>query len=241
MSFLKKERSDAAFNRFYEQTLLASQGRTAEPSLPRQRRLPKRLDDGATAHAFKCPKELYRQQFFSVFDTLISEIQRRFNQTSLRIPASLEALLLGAANSERTEATEELKEMYSQDVDFDRLEHQLALLPDAVQAAEIKKVTSVASLTEILSQQPACLMSEVITLCRIYLTLPITSATAERSFSALRRLKSYLRATMTQQRLNNVLIPHCHKDRTDALDLTAVALDFSEKNERRSRFFGLFR
>ena len=56
LSFLKKERSDAAFNRFYEQTLLASHGRTAEPSLPRQRRLPKQLDDGATAHAFKCPK-----------------------------------------------------------------------------------------------------------------------------------------------------------------------------------------
>ena len=31
--------------------------------------------------------------------------------------------------------------------------------------------------------------------CMIYLTIPVTSATSERTFSALRRLKNYLRST----------------------------------------------
>ena len=34
--------------------------------------------------------------------------------------------------------------------------------------------------------------------------LPATDATSERSFSALRRVKTYLRTTMIQQRLNNL-------------------------------------
>ena len=38
--------------------------------------------------------------------------------------------------------------------------------------------------------------------------------TAERSFSALRRLKSYLRSTMGQERLNNIAILNVHNDIT---------------------------
>ena len=239
LSFLMKERSDAAFDKFYEKIVLDSHDRTTEPSLPRQRRQPKRQDEDSTAHTFKSPKDFYRREYFNVFDTLISEICRRFNQASLSVPASLETLLVDGANGKNPKATEEMKSLYGQDVDFGKLEHQLALLPDVVQGADVKKVTSVRSLVDILLQQPAaCLMSEVITLCKIYLTIPITSATAERTFSALRRMKSYLRATMTQQRLNNVLIPHCHKSRTDELNLKEIAHDFFQKNDRRLAFFG---
>jgi len=42
----------------------------------------------------------------------------------------------------------------------------------------------------------------------LLLVVPATSATAERSFSALRWLKIYLRATMGQARLNSLLILH---------------------------------
>ena len=41
------------------------------------------------------------------------------------------------------------------------------------------------------------------TLLRRYFTIPVTSATSKRTFSALRRLKNYLRSTTKQDRLNN--------------------------------------
>ena len=75
---------------------------------------------------------------------------------------------------------------------------------------------------------------------QIYYTLPLTSATAERTFSAMRRLKNYIRATMTQKRLNNIMLMHCHKDRVDALDLITVAKTFIDANDRRQKFFGSF-
>ena len=52
-----------------------------------------------------------------------------------------------------------------------------------------------------------------------------TNAGSERSFSAVRRIKSYLRSTMSQQRLNHLMLLHVHKDRTDGLDLVDVAND----------------
>ena len=84
------------------------------------------------------------------------------------------------------------------------------------------------------------MLSEVDKLLRIFLTAPVSTATAERSFSSLRRLKTYLRTTMTQKRLNNAAILHIHKHVTDTVDLAQVAKDFCERNERRREFFGNF-
>ena len=75
-------------------------------------------------------------------------------------------------------------------------------------------------------------------LITLYLTAPVTTATAERSFSVLNRIKTYLRCTMSQQRLNHVIIPHIHKDKLDLLDLKSVCSDFISKNENRKTFFG---
>ena len=65
------------------------------------------------------------------------------------------------------------------------------------------------------------MLSEIHKLILIFLTVPITTATAECSFSALRRIKTYLRNSVTQQRLNHCLILHVHREKkTDTLNLT---------------------
>ena len=70
--------------------------------------------------------------------------------------------------------------------------------------------------------------------------MPATNSTSERSFSAMRRVKSYLRSTMNQERLNSLMILHVHKDQTDVLDLPSVANEFVNKSERRTHVFGKF-
>ena len=47
---------------------------------------------------------------------------------------------------------------------------------------------------------------------RIIGTLPVTSCKCERSFSALRRLKTYTRSTMVAEKLNGLALLHVHKD-----------------------------
>nr|CAH7756469.1 unnamed protein product [Callosobruchus chinensis] len=80
------------------------------------------------------------------------------------------------------------------------------------------------------------MIPEIIKLLKIIMTIPVSTCTAERSFSALRRIKTYLRSTMTQQRLNDsdrhdsaslgsVWYPSCNQEATD---YTLVA-QFSSK------------
>ena len=54
---------------------------------------------------------------------------------------------------------------------------------------------------------------------RLLLLVPATTCSPERSFSALRPLKTYLRSTVTQVRLNHLTVIHCNKEVTDSLDL----------------------
>uniref|UniRef100_A0A8I6WJA9 HAT C-terminal dimerisation domain-containing protein n=1 Tax=Hordeum vulgare subsp. vulgare TaxID=112509 RepID=A0A8I6WJA9_HORVV len=71
---------------------------------------------------------------------------------------------------------------------------------------------------------------------RILLTVPVTVASAERSFSKLKLLKNYLRSTMSQERLNGLAICCIEKDVLDNIDLDTIINDFASKNARRSRF-----
>ena len=84
------------------------------------------------------------------------------------------------------------------------------------------------------------LLRYVVRLTQLLLVLPATSAAAERSFSALKRLKTYLRATMSQSRLNYIMILHCHQERLDRMDMKETAQDFITANEKRVKFFGNF-
>jgi len=75
-------------------------------------------------------------------------------------------------------------------------------------------------------------------LVRLLLTIPSSSAEAERSFSSLRRLKSYLRSRMKQNRLNHLSVLYVHKDKLDTLDVDEVAKAFIAKCDSRQATFG---
>src|ERR1700733_15445260 len=51
----------------------------------------------------------------------------------------------------------------------------------------------------------------VATLLRLSGTIPVSNATAERSFSALKRLKTYLCSTMAEERLTGLALLHVNK------------------------------
>ena len=74
----------------------------------------------------------------------------------------------------------------------------------------------------------------------LILIVPATNATSERSFSALRRVKTYLRSTMSQERLNHLMMLNVHKEQLDSLDLKKVANEFCAVRNYRAHVFGVF-
>lgn len=247
-SYLKRLRCDTEFNQFYQNTVEEAKDLTDEPVLPRQRRLPARYDDGNPNYNYSSLQEYYRRFYYEVLDLLVNELSRRFNQSTFNTLEEFETLLVDSCNGITVQPSSSFKKMYESDICMDRLLMQLPLLPDLVKTANekhnmaIKRVTSINTLSEIFNKCnfAVTMLSEVSKLIRLYFTVPLSSATAERTFSCLRRLKSYLRTTTTQRRLNHLMLLHGHKDRTTSLDLVKAAKEFVSKNNRRKEFFGSF-
>ena len=84
------------------------------------------------------------------------------------------------------------------------------------------------------------MFKEVEQLLRILITCPASSCEAERSFSALRRLKTYLRSTMQQSRLNSLAICYIHKHILDKLNVVSLCTEFIGSIEYRKTIFGKF-
>ena len=123
------------------------------------------------------------------------------------------------------------------DIDLDHLKIQLSLVQDMIKTATsesipVTKVTNVRTTAEAMNTSDIykTMLSEVNKLLQLYFTFPVTTATAERSFSSLRRIKTFLRSTMTECRLNNLCLLYVHKSITDALDLSQIAKDFASVN-----------
>ena len=74
------------------------------------------------------------------------------------------------------------------------------------------------------------LLSEIATVLKLILLLPATNAQSERVFSSLRRVKTYLRNSMGQGRLNHVMFMNVHKEETKKVSLEEVAEEFIFEN-----------
>jgi len=135
--------------------------------------------------------------------------------------------------------------------DFDKssLAAQLTILHGAVtnrvqnlKQSDIERIT-VLEVANLLKNTYGAqqLLDQVWRLTKLLLVVPATSATAERSFSALRRVKTYLRATIGQTRgLNSALVNHCHQDRADSLNIVDITRDFVCATDNLANAFGTF-
>ncbi|AEC06008.1 hAT family dimerization domain-containing protein [Arabidopsis thaliana] len=71
---------------------------------------------------------------------------------------------------------------------------------------------------------------------RILLTILVSVASAERSFSKLKLIKNYLRSTMSQDRLNGLAILSIERAMLEKIDYATVMDDFAGKNASRIIF-----
>lgn len=125
----------------------------------------------------------------------------------------------------RDDFSEHLEELqrssFGTDMDCGQLGHQFYLVHDSVKTTlpEVRQVTNIRTTCEAFNKTPVTkmLLGEVHKLLRLYLTLPVASATSEHTFSSLRRLKTYFKSTMNQNRLNNCLLLNCHKSIIDKI------------------------
>ena len=161
---LQTIRNDSAFDLFWKKIAQdANKLGITEPSLPRRKRIPRRIDDNSEdSYAYpSTPKEHYRRIYYEALDLIITCIKNCFNQPGYQMYQNLEGLLLKAANGEMyNNEIEAILQFYEDDFNPQLLKTQLNLFTTNIPRDEcrfcisdiISFVRNLQSQTELLSE-----------------------------------------------------------------------------------------
>ena len=124
-------------------------------------------------------------------------------------------------------------------IDVPGLHMQLRMLVGLTRQEKFGTLYDLATFMSSLHAQTRGLFKDVGNLLHLALSLPISVASSERSFSALRRLKTWLRNTVVQRRLTHLALLHMHQDILDTLDVPALMTEFISTTPERKTTFGV--
>ena len=232
-----RSESDSSFVSLWaweDVTKMADKLDLSPPQLPRKWQPPRRIDEGVDSHAFPdCITYNRVETWYAFLDVIIRQIEDRFLKQNFEHIVNAEELLLHAAKGFPVGGLLKKFVQFYDDFDVQLLDAQLQIFHSIAAKHKEEHISSVACIAKFLQTVPGAqiLLSEVCRLTKLLLVIPVSAGTAERSFSSLRRLKSYLRSTMSQRRLNHVMLLRCHQQRCDRLNLTTTAQEFVSTNE----------
>ena len=175
------------------------------------------------------PSDYFRTEiYFPVLDNLKSYIERKFEENDLNILHSLNSTL--SKHEIKDENVQFICDFYS--------------IPAAALLSELKTFSKMclnknitdgfeSRLEFFINMELFSCFPNINLIFKIFLSIPVSSASAERSFSSLRRLKNYLRCTMGQERLKNLAVLEIEQEIN--VNISQVIDVFDSEAEQRGR------
>ena len=165
--------------------------------------------------------------YFCILDLILGELKRRFENKNLKIMRAIQSCNPQSSEFLNYETIYPLTDHYSLNVNLLQTECRLGQ-----HTFKDKELESVREFWE-----EACgfdsAFSELKKLLQIALTIVVSTASCERSFSALKRIKSHLRTTMTDERLANLATLSIEKSVCTIISLESVIDKFNRDDNNR--------
>ena len=220
--------------------LTNSQFELREARAPRQtpsRRLQALVGEHAQRQTQLTPESHHRiNTYYASIDKVLSELELRFSGNDQEILCDL-------GNICQSEAPD--KESFSRVAKFYKIDGEI-LEAEQRMYASFRRVRGLGYMTvsEMLQTMHENdlfdMFPEFSSVVHILAVIPATSCSAERSFSGLCRLKTYLRSTMGQQRVSNIALINTEREYANSVvnkDIDRIIDIFGCRNGRDSYFF----
>lgn len=248
-SYLQKLRSDEGFG-----SVLVDAREVAEElniqatfeteTLPtRLKKKKKQFDYEADDEPLVSPQEHFKVNFhFAILDTAISSLDERFQQleevTSIfgflyniskvnTEPETTKSLLDECMNLEHFLSNTESKDIEG---------HELCNEVQAIARRVPMNAKPQDVLNFIINNDLKDCAPNLFVALRILLTLPVSVASGERSFSKLKLIKTYIRSTMTQERLEGLATLSIEQELAKNIDLDELVNSFTKTKIRKIKF-----
>src|SRR6218665_1873631 len=211
-----------------------------DPVLPKQRvrKMPRRFSgsavDETVGHRSQMDTQTtFRQHiYYPVIDCIISELDRRFSDHSLTVMIGVQALTPKHKSFLNYDSILSFALLYNSNVED--LGHEIPQVGRLLQRSS-SCATSMTTMIDL-----ACFLEpyklafhEIYRLLNIAIVLPVTSAACERSFSALKLIKTYLRSTMSDIRLSSLALLSIECVRAESINMDAFVHEFDSRHDNR--------
>lgn len=176
-----------------------------------------------------------RETYYVILDSIIGQLTQRFQ--SLKSLNELFSILWRAhliPDSEIEIQASNLISKYSTDISDDLLDELKNLKTVYIANFGTETLPPLKLLNTIKKFKLSHIFPNVMIGLRIFLTIPATVASAERSFSTLKRVKSVLRSTMCQDRLSSLGVLAVEQDLVRKCDVDTVIDRFVRRKARKA-------
>ena len=219
ISLFQSLRVEESFESFYNVFLnkMKELPFISEPKLPRKRCGPdysiinhfsSSSNKQSNVHHPNTPRDYYKVIYYEALDYLITSLKERFDQ-----PCFLKLMKV-----------------------ICHLVVELQMLKAICQNENFIYFEDVRQHMQNRPTENFILIPNVINIIKLVAVNPATSATAGRTFSLARNLKTWLQSTMLPARFNYLALLKFHQERTDNLNLLDVVNEFVSKKTRLSLF-----
>ena len=177
-----------------------------------------------------------RRCLYLALDRFATEVKTRFNQMKLCNETfnflSVKSLLNVGINMENTK---KFREIYGDDVDFDDLKVEVERIQRLSKATStLAKDASAVDFFSWLCKMQLTESTPNLCIClKLYLTVSLSVASCERSFSKLKLIKTYLRNTMGQDRLSALALISIEGGSLSDEDLEKIISSFAAAKSRK--------
>lgn len=185
----------------------------------------------------KVPEEYFRRAvYIPLLDHVLADIENRFSPEVLKLFHLGVFLPRTSYTDEDLTAVREAANVYELllDAPISSIISEFKLWVAKWKREEENGVKFPQSVPEVIDLCDVLLYPSINIFLKILATLPVSVATAERSFSTLRRLKNWLRASMADERLTGLALLHIHRDIN--LDVDKIITRFAKSKRRKLNF-----
>jgi hypothetical protein len=150
---------------------------------------------------------LRKEIYFPIIDRTLVELNTRFSQECVAVIRGIDAFVPSSKHFLNLNATEAFAEHYKANeedlaLEFRQMARMLQRMKSEGKYPEFTPGDELLQFANFVYGYKDAFY-EISRLTRIACTIPITTASAERSFSSLKRIKTYLRTTMSDERLTS--------------------------------------
>ena len=206
-------------------------------------KVPMRLGELSQDERIEDPEKRFEVESFNpIMDIILARLEERFKSFKCvvnKFRVLNPNFLRNASDEKIIELSEILCEEYNDDLNSMFFPSEM-LSFRKVMSDEINSANDIKDLAISLICGPSSLTASlqgVVDAYILFLTLPVTSATNERTFSKLKLIKSYSRSVMSQNRLSGLALLSIEKETASKVDLDKLIDTFASVNIRRQRKF----